>query len=324
MSDPGGPLVVVLGASGFVGSALVEKLVLRRVRLRLVARRLSPVPGGGPAEVDVRRADLAVPGQVAEAVAGADVVVNMLLHGDWRTATDAVDQVNRGVVSDIVETIRAERGPGPPPVVLFPGSTSQAGSRVPARIDGTEPDDPETPYDRQKTAAEGLLKAATAQGVVRGVTLRLPTVFGGGVTPDADRGVVAAMARRALAGEPLTMWGDGGVERDLLYVGDTAEAFLAALDHADALAGGHWLLGTGRGTSVRDLFTAIAEAVSEYTGAPPVPVISTPPPDGATLMDLKSVVADPAAFRRRTGWTARVPLQEALRRTVVSVAGGRA
>ncbi|MFG1877416.1 NAD-dependent epimerase/dehydratase family protein [Sphaerisporangium sp. NPDC049003] len=323
MSDRGRPLVVVLGASGFVGSALVAKLVARRVRLRLVARRPSPVPCDAPRDVDVRRADLAVPGQVAEAVAGADVVINLLLHGDWRTATNggAVEKVNCGVVGDIVQALRAERRPGPPPVVLFAGSTSQVGRRVQARIDGTEPDDPETPYDRQKLAAERVLAAATAQGVVRGVTLRLPTVFG--AAPAADRGVVAVMARRALAGEPLTMWGDGGVERDLLYVGDAAEAFLAALGRAHALAGRHWLVGTGRGTSVRHLFTAIAEIASAYTGAEPVPVISTPPPDGATLMDPKSVVADPAAFHRRTGWTARVPLDEALRRTVSRLAGQR-
>ena len=78
-----------------------------------------------------------------------------------------------------------------------------------------------TTYDRQKVAAEQFLKQAAADGVVRGISLRLPTVFGHGRTPgSAVRGVVGAMARRALDGRPLTMWHDGTVLRDLV-LGDT-------------------------------------------------------------------------------------------------------
>lgn len=195
MSDR--PLVVVLGASGFVGSALVAELVRRDVRLRLVARRPAVVPPGhaAEAEVEVRTADLTVAGQVAEAIAGADAVINLLLYtgggGTWRAAEDESpgERVNVGVVRDIVTAIRAERRDGPPPVVLFPGSTSQVGPRAEARIDGTEPDAPVTAYDRQKLAAERELKAATKEGLLRGVTLRLGTVFGGRVSPTAtDRG----------------------------------------------------------------------------------------------------------------------------------------
>ncbi|WP_433376185.1 NAD-dependent epimerase/dehydratase family protein [Streptosporangium sp. CA-115845] len=330
MSDQ--PLVVVLGASGFVGSALVAELAGRDVRLRLVARRPAVVPPGhtaeAEAEIEVRTADLTGAGQVAEAIAGADVVVNLLLYtggGTWRAAEDEApgERVNVGVVRDIVAAVRAERRDGPPPVVLFPGSTSQVGPRAEARIDGTEPDAPVTAYDRQKLAAERELKAATAEGLLRGVTLRLGTVFGGRVSPTAtDRGVVTTMVRRALAGEPLTVWGDGTAERDLLYVEDVAGAFLAALDHADSLAGRHWLIGTGGGRSVRDIFTDVAETVAARTGAPAVPVVSVPAPPDATGMDFHSVVADPVAFRTVTGWQARVPFREALERTVSSLTRG--
>ncbi|WP_234373188.1 NAD-dependent epimerase/dehydratase family protein [Streptomyces sp. H-KF8] len=70
---PGGdgrPLVVVLGASGFIGSPLTRALAGRPVRLRLVARRATPVPDGALAETEVRTTDLAAPGAIAEAVEG--------------------------------------------------------------------------------------------------------------------------------------------------------------------------------------------------------------------------------------------------------------
>ncbi|MFD0661058.1 NAD-dependent epimerase/dehydratase family protein [Thermocatellispora tengchongensis] len=190
------------------------------------------------------------------------------------------------------------------------------------RIDGTEPDAPVSVYGRHKLGAERALKQASAEGVLRGVVLRLPTVFGQGPASVApDRGVCATMIRRALAGEPLTMWHDGTVERDLLYVEDAARAFLAALDHADALAGRHWVVGTGVGTPLRALFTRIAELVAAATGAPPVPVASVPAPPEAAATDSVGYAIDSSAFRAATGWRPEVSLDDGLAATVRAMAG---
>ncbi|NKE63831.1 NAD-dependent epimerase/dehydratase family protein, partial [Lentzea sp. PSKA42] len=251
------------------------------------------------------------PRALAAAVAGADAVINLLLpDSGWRGADDlAGERTTVGVVRELVRVLRHS---GPAPVVVFAGSTSQVGLAPRTPIDGTEHDHPVTAYDRQKLAAEQLLMAATADGALRGVSLRLPTVFG----PPSARGVVAAMTRLALAGEPLTVWADGAIERDLLYVDDVADAFVAALDHADRLAGGHWLLGTGRGVPLRELFGTIAEVVAEHTGRPAVPIVSVPRPAEAFATDAHSVVVDSSAFRAVTGWSPQVPLREALCRTL--------
>jgi nucleoside-diphosphate-sugar epimerase len=325
------PLVVVLGASGFVGSAVTAALAGRPVRLRTVARRRAAVPAGAVAEIESVGVDLTVGGAVGEAVAGADAVIHLVLHsGGWRGADQDPDseRTNVGVVRELVRALRGSRRPRP--VVVFAGSTSQVGLPPRLPIDGTEVDHPVTAYDRQKQAAEKLLLAATAGGSLRGVSLRLPTIFGPVPTPAAveghptvttpARGVVAAMARQALAGQPLTMWADGAIERDLLYVDDAAEAFATALSRADDLAGRHWLLGTGNGVRLRDLFPMIAELVAEHTGQPAVPVVSAPPPPGAAPTDGHSVVVDSSAFRSATGWRSTVPLREGLRRTVTALA----
>jgi nucleoside-diphosphate-sugar epimerase len=157
---------------------------------------------------------------------------------------------------------------------------------------------------------------------VRGVSVRLPTVFGHSpVTGRLDSGVVSAMVRRAVDGDALTMWHDGTVERDLLHVQDAAAALLAALDNADALAGGHWLAGTGVGTPLGDAFRAIADIVARRTGTAPVPVVSVAPPRSLSATDVASAVVDPAPFRARTGWAARVSLSDGLERTVAAVLG---
>ncbi|EPH43886.1 putative UDP-glucose 4-epimerase [Streptomyces aurantiacus JA 4570] len=164
-----------------------------------------------------------------------------------------------------------------------------------------------------------MLKQATADGLVRAVSLRLPTLYGLAPRPGGERGVVAAMTRRALAGQPLTLWNDGTVRRDLLHVRDAAAAFAAALDHADALAGRHWPVGTGEGVALAELFTLIAWTVAEHTGEPSVPVRTEPPPDGAVGADQESVRVDPSAFHGRTGWRHAIRPRPGVRRTVAAL-----
>ncbi|QFR02866.1 NAD-dependent epimerase/dehydratase [Streptomyces phaeolivaceus] len=317
--------MTVLGASGLLGTAVSRELAARPMRLRLVGRRPTAVPAHPAASVEVRTTDLAEPGAVADAVADADAVIHLVAHtagpGTWRVAAGdtLAERVNLGLVHDVIEAIRAQRR-ARPPALLFAGSISQA-ARVPS--DGTvgAADQPPTAYDRQKLAAEQAIAAATAEEVVRGSTLRLATLYSLGTdAPDLDRGVVATMTRRAVAGQPLTMWHEGTAKRDLLSVDDTARAFTAALDSIDAVAGHHWEIGTGEQTSVADLFAMIAEAVAARTGRPPVPVVSTPPAEYSMPTDRLDFVLKSSAFREATGWRPLVPVREGVDRLAAAVA----
>ncbi|ARQ69508.1 NAD-dependent epimerase/dehydratase family protein [Streptomyces marincola] len=319
------PLITVLGASGFVGAGVAAALARRPVRLRLVSRRPAgpPVPEAGRAAVETLRADVTDPEALARAVDGADAVVNVLLNdGGWRAAENdpASEAVNVGVVRGLAAVLRRGNGTGRPPVVVSSGAASQIGVPPDHPIDGSEPDRPETAYDRQKLAAEQALKAATAEGVLRGISLRLPTVFGEATgSGNADRGVVSLMIKRALAGEPIQMWHDGTVRRDLLHVSDVARAVEAALDQPDRLVGGHWVIGSGASPSLGEAFRTVADSVARHTGAPAVPVVCVQPPDHAPVTDFKSVLIDPWRFHAVTGWKPELSLSEGVDRTVAAL-----
>lgn len=333
VSGAGGraPLVVVLGASGPIGTVLVREWARRPLRLRAVARRPTPVPGGHVAEVDVRTVDLSAEGQVAGLVAGADVVVHLVAPTDlgWRAARGdaAASRIGTGLVHELIAAVRAEGCAAAPPLVLFAGSTSQAGppdgggSRERRASSETVR---ENPYERQKSAAERALFAAAADGVLRAVSLRLPTVYGHAGSPAAvDRGVLSTMARRALDGEPLTLWHDGTVRRDFLHLDDVAAAFLRAAECGGALSGRAWPIGSGLAVPLSTAFRLVADAVAEHTSSPPVPVVSVPPPADAGPADLRSAASDPSAFRRVTDWAPEVPLGQGLVRTVAALAAER-
>ncbi|MCZ7417059.1 NAD-dependent epimerase/dehydratase family protein [Streptomyces sp. WMMC897] len=309
------PLVAVLGAGGLLGSAVTALLARRPGRVRAVSRRplamppdaLAPV--GALADVETLTADLTEPGALGAALTGADAVVYLLTHrtpeGSWRVDPhDAhARHVNLGLLAD---TLTAPRCGAPRRTVVFASSLG-------ARPDGTA-------YERYKLAAEDALLRASGEGVVSGVPVRLPTVFGPPAAPSAvDHGVVSAMTRRALAGKPLTLWHDGTVRRDFLYVDDAARALVAALDHAPRLGGRAWPVGSGTPTEVGTVFTAVAELVARHTGTVPVPVHTAAPADPAAA-DLRDVTAHDPRFRTITGWHPRVPLPTALERTVAALA----
>jgi nucleoside-diphosphate-sugar epimerase len=310
-SDPP-PLVVVLGASGSIGSLLTAALAARPVRLRAVSRRPAPGPADGAA-VEVRSADMTNIGDLRSAVDGADAVVHLIAPGP-----------DADLISGLLDALAAQPPQSAPPAVVYAGSITQVGMPPRTRLDGTEADQPDTAIARDKHAAERALLEASATGAVRGVSVRLPTVYGHNpATGRFDSGVVTAMINRAIAGDALTMWHDETVQRDLLHVHDAAAAVLAALDNVETLSGGHWLAGTGVGTPLGQAFRTIAEIVASRTGTSAVPVISVPPPRPLSASAVTSAAVDPSAFRSRTGWAARVPLRDGLEQTVAAALEAR-
>jgi UDP-glucose 4-epimerase len=96
----------------------------------------------------------------------------------------------------------------------------------------TAPKLPESPYGVTKLAGEQYLYYYARIHGLDYVALRYSNVYGPRQDPHGEAGVVAIFGRRILAGEPLTIFGDGEQTRDYVYVGDVVQANLLAADGA--------------------------------------------------------------------------------------------
>ncbi len=133
--------------------------------------------------------------------------------------------------------------------------------------------------------------------------LRFPNVYGPRQRPDGEAGVCSILAGLMLAGKTPTLFGHGTPLRDYVFVKDIARGAMLALDKGD---GEIINLGSGEGTSVRQLFDIFKEALN-FEGEP-------------ILADLRPgevkenyITGDKAA--RVLGWKPEVSLDAGLRET---------
>src|SRR5262249_11625934 len=116
---------------------------------------------------------------------------------------------------------------------------------------------PLAPYGITKRVFTDYLNAYRELYQLEYTSLALANVYGPRQDPHGEAGVVSIFAGKLLAGDPCTIFGTGEQTRDFVFVDDVVDAFFRA-----AGKGGGLLMnvGTGRETSVNELYASMAAA----------------------------------------------------------------
>jgi len=178
------------------------------------------------------------------------------------------------------------------PIIIFSGTSTQCGMPEKLPVDENVPDKPITTYDFHKLQAENWLKFYSQQGWVKGVSLRLTNVYGPGPrSSSSDRGILNIMIKKALNGEDLTVYGKGEYIRDYIYIDDVVSSFLFAPNRINDLKGKHFVLGSGKGTTIHDAIVLVSNLVAQETGEK-VDVKCVEPPPGLHQIELRNFIAN--------------------------------
>lgn len=295
-------LALITGAGGFIGGALARELQAAGYECRLHRR----------ADGDLRQATT-----WRSALREVGTVFHLADQTcPRRSAEDPVSDLMTKAVA-VLHLVRCAGDLAEAPVVVVAGSDTQAGL-LEGRVDDATVDRPLGLQDLHKAFAEQYLDWGTRQGLVRGVALRFSTVYGPGRQQSSpDRGVVNAMLRRALRGEPLSVYGDGRCRRDFLHVEDAAAALRLAAEKIESVCGDHFVVGSGRSIALAEAFGMIADAAAAVRGER-VEVQHRPWPAESSQIDRRSVSLDSGRFRRRTGWAPRREFEEGLRQAALA------
>ena len=124
----------------------------------------------------------------------------------------------------------------------------------------TEPERPFSPYGIAKMAGERYLHFYKKEYGLDYTILRYANVYGPRQNPHGEAGVVAIFTEGMLKDQPLTINGDGKYIRDYVFVEDVANANMLAMDNGRAIT---YNIGTGTAVDVNELFE-LTKKVNRY------------------------------------------------------------
>jgi UDP-glucose 4-epimerase len=299
--------VAVFGGAGFLGSVIVDRLLASGRALRIFERpRIQPHREFGGAEVvEWVTGDFSHAHDVREALEGVDAVVHLVCTTRPKSSNDEpIFDVQTNLVATL-QLLEAMRSFGIKELVFASSGGTVYGPPMHAPIEEEHPTNPTTSYGITKLAIEKYLLLEKQLHGLKPVILRVANPYGERQRVEFAQGVVAAFLKRSLANEPIEIWGDGSVVRDYLHVGDVADAFAAALDYQGDES--VFNIGSGTGTSLNDLVSILSRVLGRDLRVDYKP---------ARDFDVKSNVLCCERARKVLGWSAKVPMEEGLQRTV--------
>lgn len=303
--------VLVTGGAGFIGSHIVDALLLRGHDVWVMDDESSGHQANVPG--NVRYCLGSILDLLIWDLPAFDVICHQAAQPSLRRSLD--DPAHDAMVNIIgtLNVIAAAKACGAHIVFASTSavyinrpvfvSVSKAANGVAMHYPGTSEDFPKaptTPYGLAKLTAERYLELSGVSYTI----LRYGNVYGPRQVQVGENQLIPHCLAHLLDGKPFVIHGDGQQTRDFVYVGDIARANVAAIE---GRVQGTFNAGTGKGTSVSEVCAVLANLCDRprafRLGA-------------AKAGEARHVALDSTRARDVLGWTAQTPLAAGLRETV--------
>jgi UDP-glucose 4-epimerase len=304
-----GSSCLVTGGAGFIGSSLVRALLARGDRVRVVdnffsgkRENLAEVAG----DIELVEGDIRDEAALARALAGVEIVFHQAaIPSVPRSLVDPLASHDANATATLKLLQQAKRA-GVRRVVYAASSSAYGDTPTLPKVETMRPA-PLSPYAVSKLTGEHYCQVFAGAFQLETVCLRYFNVFGPRQDPASEyAAVIPRFTTAALTGKPVTIYGDGTQSRDFCYIDNTVDANLRA-GSAPEIAGRVMNVACGAATTLNDVVRLLGDIVGkrvEITYAP------------GRVGDVKHSLADIGEARARLGYTAAVPFEEGLRRTV--------
>jgi len=256
---------LVTGGAGFIGSALVDRLLAEGHAVDVVddlssgsLANLADARAGSDHDFTFHRLDVRSTSLIDLIIRRQpEVVFHLAAQADVRVS---VERPGFDAEVNILGTLNVLEGArqGPTRKVVFAasgGTLYGEPEELPVRESHSQR--PLSPYGVSKKAAGDYLITYRELHGIEFTALALANVYGPRQDPHGEAGVVAIFAGQLLTGQPCTVFGDGEQTRDFVYVDDVVDAFARASTKGSGLLVN---IGTGEETSVNQLYDSMAQA----------------------------------------------------------------
>jgi UDP-glucose 4-epimerase len=263
------PKYLVTGAAGFIGSNLVAALAARGERVRgldnlatghwgLVKRLVTDASA-----VELVTADIRDAVAVTRAMEGIEVVFHEAALGSVPRSVENPAESDEVNVHGTVVVLDAARRAGVRRVIFAASSAAYGDTpTLPKRED--MPPGPLSPYAVSKVSGEQYFRVFASLYGIETLSLRYFNVFGPNQLPEGPyAAAIPRFVRAALAGEPITIFGDGEHTRDFCFIANVVNANLLAAATPRKLSGEVINIAGGRRISLNDLVKEIGRVLGK-------------------------------------------------------------
>ncbi|HEY1981602.1 MAG TPA: NAD-dependent epimerase/dehydratase family protein [Xanthobacteraceae bacterium] len=299
-------IAVVTGGAGFIGSHMVDQLMARGYRVRVIdnlvgGREANLADHGNDTRLTLERRDVRQLDAADALFKDAALVFHFAGIGDIVPSIERPIDYMETNVQGTVRVLECARAAKVEKFVYAASSSCYGLADVPTRED--HPIAPEHPYALSKYQGEMAVLHWHRVYRLPANSIRIFNAYGPRVrTTGAYGAVFGVFFKQKLAGKPFTVIGDGTQSRDFLFVTDVAAAFLRAAE--SAFAGEIWNLGAGNPQSVNRLV--------ELLDGPVVYIPKRPGEPDCTFADISKI-------QRDLGWKPMVPFDQGVRRMMQDI-----
>lgn len=247
-------IALVTGGSGFIGESLIKRLVTEGWTIQNLdfapGRFLHPRVRHWSGSFQDNQL-------LREAMVGVDTVWHLASTHFPRDADQNPYGDAEGAILGTLSIAEMARELGVRRLVYASSGGTVYGELATASVAEDHPTRPITAYGISKLASEHYLRLFNGRGLST-ISLRIANPYGPGQNILKAQGALTTFCHHAATGLPITIWGDGSVERDFVHVDDVARALILA---ADANASGTEInIGSGCGVSLNQLLDLIRAA----------------------------------------------------------------
>ncbi len=302
--------VVIFGGTGFIGLHVVRACLAAGYAVTAVVRprgdreNRSAFQESFDGDLTVLSGDFTAKTDIRSALTGATDVITLVgstvpatavndpAHELFATVLPYVQFLDLAVECQVQRVVLASSG----------GAIYGEPQRLP--IPEGHPLNPITPYGIAKATIEGYCAFFEHQFGLDTRVLRLANPYGPGQRVEAGQGVIGTTFHRLLEGQPVTVYGDGRISRDFVFVEDVADAFVRALTYGGSER--TFNIGSGTATELREVLALIEEVTGQ-------PIKRRMLPDRP--FDVRANALDRSRARACLGWQPTTPLRDGLCRT---------
>jgi len=300
---------LVTGGAGFIGSHIVRALLAQGSKVRVLDNYSTGKKenlAGLFGKLEILEGDIRNSSDVRRAIQGVDVIFHEAAFISVPQSLQEPQECLAINIQGTVTLLEEARRVGVSRVVLASSAAVYGNSKdLPLTENSVSP--PLSPYAASKRVKEIFAELYSQAFNLDVIALRYFNVYGPRQSPDTEyAAAIPIFIRQLLTGKPITVFGDGGQSRDLIYVEDVVRANLMAAECSQA-AGGIFNICTGQEIRWLDLLDVLLDI---FPSAPP-PVFAESRPG-----DIYRSVGNPERAAQIFGFRALTNLETGITQTV--------